>query len=227
VDLTAVPIVSGYWATWLPWALPQCWPFCWWVAVVVDHFSRRVMGLAVWKKPPTSQQVRIFLGRTIRANRAKPKYIICDKGTQFWCDGFKSWCKRKRIRPRFGAVGQHGSIAVVERFIRSMKDEFTRRVMLPLKQAAMLSQLASYATWFNDNRPHTTLAGVTPDERYFRKHPACRWPRFEPRTRWPRRSRCANPNVPIRGKPGVRLELAVTFHAGNKTLPVVQLEQVA
>jgi len=26
--------------------LPQRWPFCWWVGVIVDHFSRRIMGVA-------------------------------------------------------------------------------------------------------------------------------------------------------------------------------------
>ena len=28
VDLTTVPIGRGFWATWVPFALPQCWPFC-------------------------------------------------------------------------------------------------------------------------------------------------------------------------------------------------------
>ena len=56
---------------------------------------------------------------------------------------------------------------------------------------------------------------------------ASRWPRFEPRAKWPGQSRCANPNVPIRGKPGARLELVVSYHAGNKNLPVVQLKHVA
>ena len=227
IDLTVVPIGSGFWTTWLPFALPQRWPFCWWVAVVVDHFSRRVMGLAIWKTPPTSQQIRVFLGRTIRTNAAKPKYLICDKGAQFWCDGFKSWCKRKHIRPRFGAVGQHGSIAIVERFIRSMKDEFTRRLLLPLRPVAMLSQLKSYAIWFNEYRPHMAVAGRTPNEVYLAKHPANRYPRLEPREHWPRTSRCASPNVPIRGQPGARLELVVSHHAGNKNLPVVELKQVA
>ena len=46
VDLTAVPISAGFWILWLPFALPQCWPFCWWVAVLVDHHSRRVMGIS-------------------------------------------------------------------------------------------------------------------------------------------------------------------------------------
>ncbi len=48
VDITTVPIVSGFWAAWSPFALPQCWPFCWWVAVVIDHFSRPVMGISFW-----------------------------------------------------------------------------------------------------------------------------------------------------------------------------------
>jgi putative transposase len=227
VDLTALPIISGFWTTWLPFTLPQCWPFCWWVTMVVDHFSRRVMGLAAWKKQPTSQQVRTFLGRTIRAADTKPKYIICDKGPQFWCDGFKRWCKRRRVRPRFGAVGQHGGIAIVERFIRSLKSEFTRRTLMPLQQAIIRQFLQDYAGWFNEHRPSQALGGRTPDEVYNGKHPANRWPRFEPRPDWPRQSRCATPNVPIRGRPGARLELVVTHHAGNQKLPVIQLKQVA
>jgi hypothetical protein len=46
VDLTVVPTGPGLYCPWLPRALPQRWPFVYWVAVVVDHFSRRVMGCA-------------------------------------------------------------------------------------------------------------------------------------------------------------------------------------
>jgi transposase-like protein len=35
IDLTAVPTGAGFWVPWLPYSLPQSWPFCWWVAVVV------------------------------------------------------------------------------------------------------------------------------------------------------------------------------------------------
>jgi len=62
VDLTTVPTAAGFCATWLPFALPQCWPFCWWVAVAIDYFSRRVMGIAVFAKQPTSAAARAFLG---------------------------------------------------------------------------------------------------------------------------------------------------------------------
>ena len=80
VDLTTVPILGGFWTSWLPFALPQCWPFCWWVAVVLDHYSRRMMGFAVFAQQPTSVQVRSLLGRTIHSAGRAPKYLICDKG---------------------------------------------------------------------------------------------------------------------------------------------------
>ena len=47
--------------------------------------------------------------------RSAGSYIICDNGSQSWCSGFKRWCKRRKIKPRFGAAGKHGGIAVVER----------------------------------------------------------------------------------------------------------------
>jgi hypothetical protein len=57
VDLTVAPTSLGFWVPWLPFSLPQCWPFCWWVAVVVDHFSRRAMGVTAFKNQPTSEAV--------------------------------------------------------------------------------------------------------------------------------------------------------------------------
>jgi len=56
--------------------------------------------------------------KTIRKTPTKPRYIISDQGPQFWSEGFKGWCGRHDLRPRFGAVGKHGSIAVVERSVK-------------------------------------------------------------------------------------------------------------
>jgi hypothetical protein len=51
-DITTVPTALGYWIAWLPFSVPLSWPFCYWVAVVVDHFGRRVMGTASFTKQP-------------------------------------------------------------------------------------------------------------------------------------------------------------------------------
>ena len=65
VDLTTVPTGAGFWCSWLPFALPQRWPFCWWVGVIIDHFSRRVMGFATFDREPDAVSIRCFLARAI------------------------------------------------------------------------------------------------------------------------------------------------------------------
>lgn len=221
MDLTVVPTSPGLWASWLPFALPQAWPFAWWVAIFIDHFSRRAMGVAVFKKQPTSIQVRTFLGRLYA--KKKPKYIICDKGSQFWCEGFKAWCKRKGIRPRFGAVGQYGSIAVLERFVRTLKEECTRRITVSLRRADMRAELICHLDWYNEHRPHEYLDGRTPNEACHDRAAANSAACVEPRPAWPAAARCAAPYVPIRGVSGQMLRLVIDYHVGRKHLPVIRL----
>ena len=227
VDLTTVPTGAGFWAPWLPFALPQCWPFCWWLAVVIDHYSRRAMGFSVFAKRPASLAVRSFMGRLIARTGMTPKYVFCDKDSIFWCAGFKRWCRRKRIRPRYGAVGQHGSIAVVERFIRTMKDEATRRALVPKRQPDFQRELNHFFNWYNEWRPHVALKGRTPNEVYLRRRPANQRSRIEPRKQWPRHSTCAGPRTLVAGHPGDRFTLDVKFMGGQRHLPIVSLKRAA
>ena len=207
VDLTAVPTSAGFWTSWLPFALPQVWPFCWWVAVVIDHFSRRVMGFAVFKRPPSSVQIRHFLGMAMKRDKANPRHIISDKGPQFNCKGYRRWCKRRKIQYRYGAVGKYGSIAIIERFIRSMKDESLRRILVPLQLNDMRQEIGVYATWYNEYRPHQSLNGRTPKDLYDGNDPP------------------ATLDIPNSELP--KLELHVSYFAGWKHLPVIELQKAA
>ena len=227
VYLTTVPTAMGLWCAWLPWALPQRWPFCWWIAVAVDHFSRRVMGFAVFERQPTSAGVRSFLGRTIRKARSCPRHLITDHGPQFTDDGFRRWCRRRDIRQRFGAVEKHGSLSVVERLIRTIKNECTRKLVVPYDRMELRRELSMFVEWYNGHRPHSALDVRTPDEVYFDLPPACRAARFEPRRRWPRGSPCAEPQAPVRGRRGQRLGLNISYLAGRKHLPIVELKIAA
>jgi putative transposase len=227
VDLTTVPTAVDFWCSWLPWALPQSWPFCWWLAVAVDHFSRRAMGVAVYEQQPTSAAVRMFLGRAIRQARSCPRHLITDHGNQFIDGGFRRWCRRRAIRQRFGAVEKYGSLSVVERLIRTIKNECTRRLIVPYDRATLRRELSLFVEWYNGYRPHSRLEARTPDEVYFDLPPACRAPRIEPRRRWPRRSPCAGPQARVRGRRGQRLNLTVSYLAGRKHLPIVELKKAA
>jgi hypothetical protein len=78
------------------------------------------------------------------------------------------------------------------------------------------------------SRPHKRLGGRTPAEVYDNVEcPANQMPRLEPRARWPVDSKCAEPQVPIRGDPGAGFELVVSFLEERKHLPVVELKEVA
>jgi hypothetical protein len=186
------------------------------------------MGFALFKKQPTSLQVRQFLGRVIQLAGKTPKHLVCDQGPQFTDNDFKQWCKHKfGRRPRYGAVGKHGSIAVIERFIRTLKDDYLRKILIPYHMDSMRSEMAMFINWYNAFRPHETLDGATPIERYENSTPAIETPRYEPRRKWPRKSRCAKPVVPVEGRRGVKLELVISFMDENRKLPVIELRHVA
>ena len=212
---------------WLPFTWPQAWPFCCWVAVVIDHFSRAVVGFAVFFRPPTSVEVQGALRLAIQRAGHRPQYMISDQGRQFSCKSFRQWCRRQGIRPRCGAVGQYGSVAIIERLMRSLKTECTRRLLVPLRLEAMREEIALYVFWHNEHRPSQALGGRTPWEVHAGVRPANARPRLEPRAHWPVSAPCASPPTEIRGERGRRLALVVGYLEGRRHLPVIALREAA
>ncbi|MCP4038079.1 MAG: transposase [bacterium] len=102
-----------------------------------------------------------------------------------------------------------------------MKSECTRRIIVPFRLDEMRRELSSYAGWYNEHRPHMGLDGKTPCELYHGLAPASEAPRFEPRARWLRNGKRR------KGRPGVRLELALHYLDGHRHLPVVELRTAA
>jgi hypothetical protein len=116
---------------------------------------------------------------------------------------------------------------VVERVILTLKCLLRCLPYVPYRREAFLKELLATVDWHNQSRLHIWLGGRTPNEVYFGTFSANRRPRIEPRSRWPRRSPCAKPWALMRGSPGAKLTLEVTFHHGHKHLPIVTLKRVA
>ena len=186
------------------------------------------MGVAVFESQPNCQSMCCFLGRTIAKAKKTSKYIVCDRGSQFDWEAFRKWCKRKGIKPpRYGAIGKHGSVAVVKRFILTLKTILGCLLLVPYRRDRFRQELLAIVEWYNRYRPHATFGGQTPDEVYYRRFPANRKPRHEPRKAWPRGSPCALPWALVRGKPGAEFTLEISFHRGRKHLPIVNLKRAA
>jgi putative transposase len=219
VDLTAVPTVPGFWVPWLPFSLPQVWPFCWWVVAAVDHFSRRLIATRVYTRPPTAEMICRFLDATARGAGSSPRYIVSDKGTQFWSKKFKTWCRGREIRLRFGAVGRYGSIAIVERFFRSLKTECTRRLLVPLRISEMRHELALYRRWYNRHRPHQSLRGIPPEQLYLDS--------FGCREGGIAELKLFEGDAPRHRKSLRRVDLGISYLGGRRHLPIIQLRNAA
>jgi len=223
IDFTIVPTVAGLWVPWFPFACLQCWPFVWWVAVVVDHFARAVVRAEAFRKEPTAADLCALLDRAVIETGRAPKYTVTDQGVQFRKE-FREWCARRNVIPRFGAIEKHGSIALIERFMRTLKDEGFRKILVPLGIEEVRGELAATVRWYNEHRPHRALRGATPAEVRDGRIPANKKPRLEPRARYPL-ARCS-PKQLARRRPEP-IVLDVSFVDGRKHLPIVALKRAA
>jgi transposase InsO family protein len=158
-----------------------------------------------------------------RAGRV-PKYTVSDQGSEFG-EEYLEWCDDHEVRARFGAVGRHGSIAVEERFIRTLKEEGLAHELIPLQHRAFCASLVRLEDWYNEVRPHSSMGDATPDEVFHGRRPANRRRRFEPRARYPAKGACSAPRVPARTKIGARLDLVAMSFRGARHLAQVEIRR--
>ena len=118
-------------------------------------------------------------------------------------------------------------VSVIERFIKNLKNECTRKILVPFSLEAMRRELSYYACWYDQYRPQGTLEGRTPQEVYEDLIPGNTKPRFEPRSRWPRGSPCAAPQANIKGKKGSKLVLVIGYFEERNHLPIIELKRSA
>jgi transposase InsO family protein len=191
------------------------------VGAVMDHYSRAILGYNVFRSEPSAQETCRWLDEVIAANGCAPKYTITDQGLQFRGQ-FRDWCEQHGVRPRFGAVGKHCSIAILERFWSTMKSECCRRLpIVPLRFEDFEHEIGCFMRWYDQHRSHQGLHGATPNEVLNALARARDTPRFEVRARLPVRGEERN------DKQGVVLELDVEFFEGKRHLPIVRLKTAA
>jgi len=162
---------------WYPnhvWSVDTTMFFCWglWpihIFVVIDHFSRKVMSVTPLEGP-NAGWVNNALESAIEKHGA-PKHIISDQAGVFTGNVFAELLDSWNVKPRFGAVGKHGSISVTERVIKTLKYEWLKRVPI-IKGFDHLTMLCEeFECWYNSWRPHMTLDGIRPDDVYYEKKP--------------------------------------------------------
>ena len=134
------------------------WPT--WVLVAIDHFSRKVVAVCPLEGPNAGWVVEVLEGAFLR--HGPPKYIISDQEGVFASDALRDLLHQWSVRQRFGAVGRHGSIAVTERAILTLKQEWLRRVPLIPGMDHLSQLLDDFSDYYNGWRGHSTIGGAVP-----------------------------------------------------------------
>ena len=148
------------------WSLDRTrvWRWCiWptWVLVAIDHFSRKVVACCPLDGPNAGWVVEAL--ETAFRRHGPPKHIITDQEGVFTGEAFAEPLWDWDIKHRFGTVGKHGSIAVTERVIRTLKYDWLKRVPVITGLDHLGQLLADFASYYNAWRPHSALRGAVPD----------------------------------------------------------------
>jgi len=95
-----------------------------------------------------------------------PEIFNSDQGSQFTSNDFTTVLKAHAIKISMDGKGRWIDNVFVERLWRSVKYE---EVYLHAYESVMAAKagIARYLTFYNSNRPHSSLAGQTPDAAYF------------------------------------------------------------
>jgi len=132
------------------------------LAVVLDGFSRRVVGWAMADHLRTELALDA-LSMALQARRPPTGLIHhSDRGCQYTALAVGQRLGAAGALASMGRVGDAYDNAVVESFFSSLKTELLDRQVWPTRAAARLAVFEYIEAWYNRQRRHSTLGYLAP-----------------------------------------------------------------
>jgi putative transposase len=138
------------------------------LAVVLDAFSRKIVGWAMAEHLRT-ELVLAALNMALGQRRAKNVVHHSDHGTQYTSIAFGLRCKEAGVRPSMGTVGDAYDNAMCESFFATLECEVLARRRFPTKAEARMAIFEFIEGWYNPTRRHSSLGRISPVE-FERRH---------------------------------------------------------
>lgn len=134
------------------------------LAVVLDAFSRRVVGWAM-ADHLRPELVLDALTMAVPARRPAPGLVHhSDHGCQYTAVAFGQRLHEAGILASMGSVGDCYDNAAAESSFATLKGELLHRQVWPTRAAARLAIFEYIEVWYNRQRRHSTLGYATPTE---------------------------------------------------------------
>jgi putative transposase len=131
------------------------------LAVVVDAFSRKVVGWSM-SDQMTSDLVLAALNMALHTRRPQSVIHHSDQGSQYTSVAFGSRCREMGVRPSMGTVGDAYDNAMAESFFASLECELIARRKWTSKSEAKTAVFSWIEGWYNPRRLHSALDYLSP-----------------------------------------------------------------
>ena len=126
------------------------------VAVVLDAWSRRVVGWA-FARDLRAQLVVAALEMAIRQRQPWAVVHHSDHGSQYTSIAFGNRCREAGVQPSMGSVGDAYDNAMCESFFATLECELIDRVRMRTREEAEQAVFEFIEGWYNPHRRHSSL----------------------------------------------------------------------
>ncbi|MHB1438659.1 MAG: IS3 family transposase [Vulcanimicrobiaceae bacterium] len=146
-DITYVPTLAGFL----------------FLAVVLDVFSRRVVG---WAMATHMRAELVVDALDMAIHNRQPKNVIhhSDQGSQYTSIAFSKRCADAGVRPSMGSVGDCYDNAMCESFNAILECELLVKHRFKTQREAGLAVFEFIEGFYNPRRRHTSIGNISPME---------------------------------------------------------------
>lgn len=132
------------------------------LAVVIDLYSRRVVGWAMDRCMKKALVIRALM-MAINLRKPAPGLIHhSDRGSQYASHDYQKLLEQQGMIPSMSRKGNCWDNAPVERFFGSLKREWTGDQLYRTRHAAIADVREYIVMYYNSKRLHSTLGYITP-----------------------------------------------------------------
>ncbi|MGH8239512.1 MAG: IS3 family transposase [Steroidobacteraceae bacterium] len=131
------------------------------LAVVVDAFSRRIVG---WAMADHLRTELVLAALEMAYAQRHPRKVIhhSDHGTQYTSIAFGRRCREMGVRPSMGSVGDCFDNAMAESVFASLECEVLDRRHFRTREEARTALFTWIEGWYNPHRRHSSLGYLSP-----------------------------------------------------------------
>lgn len=146
-----------------PYTYVPTWAGFLYLAVVLDVFSRRVVG---WSMAHHLRTELVLNALNMALAQRRPEQVIhhSDQGTQYTSLAFGKRCREMGVIPSTGSVGDCFDNAMAESFFATLECELIDRRSFRTQAEARMALFEFLEGWYNTRRRHSALGYLSPND---------------------------------------------------------------